>query len=660
MLRLLLFYILILVSASVFSQEGIMPVKFGKVSKKDLAMTVYEQDSTAEAVVLCDYAFAHVRLFDNASLLETDYFRRLKILKRTAFDYGDISIPFYSYKNNEKFIFIQAMIHLPNGESIKVKAKDVFIEEMSQYWSRATFSFPGMEEGCIIEYNYSIQSKSLFELANWFFQEEIPVRYSQLEVNFPETMAYSYLFQGNESMTREEDEKGNQIFTGKNGKITLESRKYTMENAPAMKPEGYITTMDDYRARIRFQLAEVKYSDGRIDKIMDTWKNAKNDLDHHPYFGEQYLKKSKYKDITERVVPLTNGLSTEKEKANFFYDFMLKNFTWNGNYRMGTRTEKLKDIFPLGKGSSGEINLMLLTMLRSAGLEAYPIITSTRSHGKMYEDYPLTDQFNHTMVYATIDGETVIMDAIDPLMPMGYPSPMALNGRGVVIRDKGTPEWVDIVPPKNANDIFMFKMEMDETGTCTGTFNGAYKGYNAIPERSQHLKNKDGSHWVERLSERFAEVQINNVRNGELENINATFFDTLDLKIENAAQFAGDFIYVSPVIYSAFLENPFKQKERNYPVDIPYPFGEQYFLELKIPDGYEIEELPKSASFSLPGNGGVFRFIVSEKEPGLISVNARFLMRQLKFYPQQYDGVKELFDLVAEKCGEQIVLRKKE
>ena len=391
---------------------------------------------------------------------------------------------------------------------------------------------------------------------------------------------------------------------------------------------------------------------------MNTWATMKKDLDHHGYFGEQYLKKARYKSMTDQVLPMAEGLEGATAKARFFYDHLLENVAWNGHYSMFTRSEKLEDIFALKKASSGELNLMLLVLLREAGITAYPLITSPRSNGKMYEQYPLIDQFDHTLVYAVLDGRPTFLDVTDPLRPPGYPSVEALNGRGVLIKDSGTPKWIDINPPKDGADIFMFDLALDEAGNLAGTFGGAYKGYNAIPERRVYLEDESGQHWGERLSERFPEARFTTPRTGNLEQIDEPFFDTLDLEINSAAQMAGDFMYLSPVLFSQFLESPFKQPERLYPVDIAYPFAEQYFLTLQLPEGYVVEDLPTSARFSLPGNGGMYQFNIEEAGPDLLKVRTRLHLSKLKFFPEEYPAVKELFDLVAEKCGEQIVLKK--
>ena len=105
--------------------------------------------------------------------------------------------------------------------------------------------------------------------------------------------------------------------------------------------------------------------------------------------------------------------------------------------------DKLKAVFEKGFAGSGQLNLMLLVLLREAGIAADPVLTSTRSHGKMYEDYPLLDQFNHLLIMAEVDGKSMILEATDPLRPMGCPDMETLNKRGWNT-EKG---WVDIEAP---------------------------------------------------------------------------------------------------------------------------------------------------------------------------------------------------------------------
>ena len=55
--------------------------------------------------------------------------------------------------------------------------------------------------------------------------------------------------------------------------------------------------------------------------------------------------------------------------------------------------KSVKDLLSSKTGNSAEINLFLAGMLNAAGIEAYPVITSTRSNGKIQSDYPFLQPF---------------------------------------------------------------------------------------------------------------------------------------------------------------------------------------------------------------------------------------------------------------------------
>ncbi|MCU0348323.1 MAG: DUF3857 and transglutaminase domain-containing protein [Saprospiraceae bacterium] len=642
------------------AQSETAPMVFGKVPSADLRMQVFEADTTAAAVVLCDFGTASIEEYASTYELRWNHHRRLKILNKQGFGQADVAIPFYTYNAREAFAFEAAVIHLPNGQQINLTKKDVFIEKINEYYSLAKFTFPQVTEGCVIEYKYLITSKSIYELREWYFQEEIPVRYSEIRVNFPEErMSFVYLYQGNEGMVGREEKDGSMRYEGKNGSLFFSKKRFVMENVPAMKEEGYVTTMDDYRARIRFQLNEVLLAGGRLEKIMTDWKLLQKEIKEQPYLGEQLLKKGNHKKMVEQLLPLATNLATDKEKASFFYDYLTKNIKWDERYSMFTSPLKLSEIFEQGTASSGELNIMLCVLLEAAGVKANPVLLSTRSHGKMYEQYPILDQFNHLIVLAELGGKPVYMDATNPLRPMGYPSVAALNGRGLRLDfEAGEPTWVSIPAPKDGADVIVFDLKLDEEGTLSGTVTGAHKGYNAIAEREYFMANSTGAHWQKRLSERFPDAQLLDARTGNLHETTKTFYDTLQINIPNAAQVTGDYLYLPPVVYSEFDENLFKVKERNYPVDIPYPFLSQVVMNLTMPAGYVMESHPEMTDFSIPAGGGNFFFGIATKPGGVYQFSTKVNVSKQLFTPAEYPALKEMFDLLVKKQGEMIVLKK--
>ena len=114
---------------------------------------------------------------------------------------------------------------------------------------------------------------------------------------------------------------------------------------------------------------------------------------------------------------------------------------------------------------------------------------------------------------------------------------------------------------------------------------------------------------------------------------------------------------MSPVVYSAFKENPFKLEARNYPVDFPYKIRELHNINIKIPDGYVVDEHPEAVNLKLPEKGGKFQFLVSQNGNTIQIVN-KISISQLHYEPEEYPTIKNFYDIIVEKHSEQIVLKK--
>ncbi|MEM1320257.1 MAG: DUF3857 domain-containing protein [Bacteroidota bacterium] len=657
--------LLLLLATATTAQKA--PIKWGKVDGEDLRMTVYEPDSSADAVILCDFGDLEFDFGNDGDIrYKFVHHRRIKILKQSGFDNGDISIPYYSKNKFEELMDIKVQIFSPDGEKQKVGKDHMFEEEINEYWTAKKISVPNIQEGSIIEYRYQILSEGIFELREWFFEQDIPVRWSEYRVAIPEWYRYVSLNQGVNKMKVENKEANATLTipvpTGNYGtrrttvNTVVRKARYTMEHAPALEEEAYITTMDDYRTRVRFQLQAIAFPNSPIKPILTDWGKVADDLLEDSNFGQQFLKRKNYKKVWEAVEGEVAQLEGPKERVEFLYNFVTNSMEWDGYYSRWVR-KSLNDCYEKKTGRSGELNLMLLALLKQSNIEAYPVLISTRDHGRMFELYPILDQFNHVLLYLELDGKPTFLDAASPYRPINYPRVDALNSKGwVLIKDN--PQWISIIPP-SGSDTFVFDVSVDEEGGVNGNIKCKHEGYSAFSERSEYSDDQSGSFWKKRLEERFPDISLQNVSFKEFEDINSNFIAEMDCKIPDCAQVSGDFMYFSPVIHTNFEENPFKAQKRDYPVDIPYPFKEQLVFNLKIPEGYKVEELPTSAKVSLPNKGGVFQYFISEKENS-VQVVSRIRVNQLHFEPAEYLSIKNFFDMILEKQAEQIILKKKE
>ncbi len=116
-------------------------------------------------------------------------------------------------------------------------------------------------------------------------------------------------------------------------------------------------------------------------------------------------------------------------------------------------------------------------------------------------------------------------------------------------------------------------------------------------------------------------------------------------------------MYLSLPFFSNFKDNPFKLDQRAYPVDMPHPVQERLVMELRFPEGYEVESLPDGLEVKLPGEGASFSFIAGAGD-GRLKAAVNLLVEKTRYQPEEYAALKEFFRQVAEKLDEQLVLKK--
>ena len=97
---------------ALFAQKP--PMKWGKIPSEHLEMQVYEADSSATAVVLCD--FGKLKFSAPSGTIEYlfEHHKRIKILEKQGIqDFGEVTI--YQWGDDE-VAGIKAQVILPNGD----------------------------------------------------------------------------------------------------------------------------------------------------------------------------------------------------------------------------------------------------------------------------------------------------------------------------------------------------------------------------------------------------------------------------------------------------------------------------------------------------------------------------------------------------------------
>jgi hypothetical protein len=106
-------------------------------------------------------------------------------------------------------------------------------------------------------------------------------------------------------------------------------------------------------------------------------------------------------------------------------------------------------------------------------------------------------------------------------------------------------------------------------------------------------------------------------------------------------------------------KNPFKSEERLYPVEMPYTIDDTYILNMEVPEGYVVDELPKQMLAKYDEEGSSFFEYRIQQSGNTISLRSRIKLTRAFYEPDEYLGLREFFNLVVKKHNEQIVFKKK-
>jgi len=590
--------------------------------------------------------------------------RRIKLLSRAAFEkWGDVVITFYARENGQRVTDLDGQtFNLAANGSIrkdKLDKKSIFDENVDGTYRRARLTLPALEPGSVIEYRYTVTSTiGRNFLEDWTFQTSEPTRWSEFRAGIPSVLQYVRVQQGlvvlavNETDSYPWPPTMQGYATAREFNLKINTHRWAMRDIPALREEPYMTTPEDYRAKINFQLAQVAWPNELSRQVMNTWEKLAEDLMTWENFGGQI---ERHKILREQAEKLVAGLSNAEQKMRALYDYVRTTINWNDERGIVTKTD-LDKAFQARRGSGPEIALMLTAMLRFAGLEAHPVLISTRENGQPIQLYPILGQFNHVLTQVKIGAQEYLLDATEPLRPHRILPVATLNGNGWLVHKK-TPRWINIPATGSAGNVTTVQAELTAAGAITGRLMSSDAGYSALADRRKLRDKKTEAYIRENWFKDFAEAKLDSFQISNQDSTHQPLGSEVNFSLTDYAQIAGDNIYFNPILFDRHKENPFKRPERAFPVDFAYPRKLTYTLNLTLPDGYTVQEMPKNLTIMTPKEGAQFRRLTFVDGKNLQVMN-QFTIRKPRFEPGEYGALRELYDQMVAAHAEQVVLKR--
>ncbi|MEO8712616.1 MAG: hypothetical protein ABI405_10860, partial [Parafilimonas sp.] len=497
----------------------------------------------------------------------------------------------------------------------------------------------------VIEYRYTLTKKNSSGISPWLFQDEIPILKSLCSVTIDNDIEMTAHI-----VTPMQTDTAAAINSTKKNKNSV-TNIFELQKIPSFKIEPFMSSMVDNIERIEFSLHPVisLLSGDNADR---KWQYLSSALMFSPFFGGQL-----YIDVpgTENALDSIKAMDSAKQKIEAVYNLVTRNVKWNNEQLFFA--ENVADAWKTKTGSSAEINLLMINLLKRVDVDCKPLLVSTRENGRVDVQFASMGQFDGVDVLVTIDSVKYVLDGTEEYQSFLIPPLNILNRDALLIGFPST--WVSVFDSKPyMNSLTFIQASLDSMGVLRGKSETTLKDYAKAEELKE--KNKDDDDKKEEAKD-FLQYD-----DGDLL-IDTVYTDTcLDaaqplvkhLRFHYTLSNNDDYYFLNPFFFSMFRKNPFTSTTRNSDIDFGCMQHFLTYLLIDIPENYSVEEMPKSVFLRTSDTSIAFRKDVSFTN-NQIGVRYDFELNNPFFDKKDYAAVKQFFDKIYANINEQILLKKK-
>src|SRR3569833_1005596 len=612
---------------------GIEP--YGKVSQADLDLKQCDFEKDANAEILFDYG-----AMDGKAGLPMGHHTRMKIFNDYGKGYGSVQLEYYSYMGEIGIADVKGeTINYENGkmEVTPLDKKDIFNIKIDKWHSALKFAMPNVKAGSIIEFTY----RQLIP-AMWHFQNYLPTRYSEYEINIT----------GNPNFKTIPHVKQSYVIS--KGETIDPYQVRAMATLHSIPNEPFIGSRVDNLQRVEFV---------GINTRVSTW----------PKIGELMMKANDFGYDLDRnlsgesaIIAKAKTLKSADEKIAFIFDTVKNRMKWDGNMNFYTIAGTVK-AWDQKTGNSTEINMMVYHLLKKAGIKSSPIVVSSKANGKINPANPSIFAFNSTAIIVPVDTvKNYVLDATNKYalyntMPENF---LSSFGFSIDPHNAQSINYSDIL--KAYNVLFI----SDDEPAMQSVFmnaeikpDGKMEGYAEITS-SKYNK----AHALQLYETKGAEKYLDTFKNFD-NNLNISSYkrenaevdsQPLVQKVDFSLTLAGsdaNYIYVNTPMFNLFSKNPFLGEERYSDVDFGYLNNYSIYGVYKLPAGFKTDALPKTLTIVAPDKSIIFKRTVAE-DNGTLMMKYVIIRNKSIYFKEDYPDLREFYKKMYEMLNEQVVLKK--
>lgn len=620
---------------------------FGKITQEDFSLDHQSLDSTAKAVILREYGSANIVIDDikGGFVLEFYYHVKTKIVHKDGFDHANFEIPTHISGNSRETIssIKGTTYNLVNGKVIEneLDKNGTFHEKSTKSLTITKLTLPNIQEGSIIELKYMIRSPFLYNLRTWKFQSSIPKVYSEFVSKIPEICIYNVSMRGALPVTKHSKESYNTQMRSEIGDVNGTKTTYGLSNIPAFVTEDYMTAPSNFQSAITFELASYRIPMGESYNFTRTWADVEKQLYEDEDFGGQLKKTNLFKSL---ATSLAQTAQSDLDKAKTIRQYINKQIRWdntNGLYA----SKGIKSALEMKTGNAADVNLALIAALNAAGVTASPLILSTRANGYPNFVHPVISDFNYVVASINIDSTTYWLDATEAEIPFGSLPLRCINYQGRLLPKNTDSQWVDLVSQEKSSVSYNFDGTLDENGALKGMLLIQRFGFDAYNKRKEIKSYNSLEEYFEKVEEDNGKISYLSSNVEYLDSTENLLVERFDIHIKDFGTTQSTTIAFNPLFIGKTNKNPFNLENRSYPVDIGSVVEETIYMQIALPEGFQIKEMPKRLNMVLPNKDARYIYTTAVAD-NKVSINVATQINKPMFMPEEYFDLKEFFSRI--------------
>ncbi len=654
-MRTYLLIISLLFSNFVFSQKFLDPPK---LDIEDLKLTSYVKNASEPAEII--YKSYHYYITDGE--LHLDVISRVKIYKKDdAKKFLEEEISTYNGKNNTSEKVTSLKVNTYNLENGKIATTSV--DKNSKYQSKESknttvtkFAFENVKDGSVLEYKYSVLSPWIYVIPRVMIEDEVPIRYVEYVFDTPKYYGYNINYKG-ELRPATQDVSEKILYGG-----DYRTYRFSYKNLTPYRNEKYVNNIANYRTSVAAELNSTDFPITGSGSIYDSgikggyksygvsWNDIRKQLYEDENFGDELKRSNLVKELLPQEI---KSIKDANERAAAILKFVQTRYSWNKDYTAFT-DKGIKNLINTKVGNSAEINLLLILLMRSADINAEPVLLSTIGRGLLTSYSPSIAMLNYVLAFTEINGKPTLYDATSKMTTPNIIRPAALNYYGFVMT-KTDAKQINVLCPEKSTTYLTVDAKLNPDGIIAGNFSDRDTQLYAMMNNESYDQDKADYHNTS-YKERY-KFPYTNIKTELLDNND--FQTSFDFDSDSFVDGIGGKMVFNPLLFLFNKSHEFDQtEERRSPIELMTGYDKIKKVTVTLPDGYVFENVPKSKKFRTDDSAIQYVYKVTQ-EGNKLTVETTTTVEDPVYPKEYYPAFKQIFDNITKMEGQVVTAVKK-